>query len=479
MTSRTYYIDPAAGSDANDGLSPSQPVNNCADLDIRPGDRALFKRGRVIRGLLHTREGRAGAPVTYGAYGDGEAPAFLGSVAVGDPAKWTEERPSIWRFTGALTSEVCNLVFNGGESCGILRWEVEDLQNPGDWHYTGIGATSGRESRGLTDTGEGVLYLCAPENPGHAYRDIEAVLWGQRKLVGGRRHLVLENLSFRNSGVHGFHDCEVGDVTIRDCDFRHIGGAVWHREHRIRFGNAVELWDGACEVTVEGCRFENIYDSGVTHQGGETRNIPERVHFRNNLFIDCGLAAYECREPSREIYFEHNTCIRGGGGFSMQGETPPRSSDPYLQPVGYHVMIWMIDAGTQPGKVYIRHNLFCESYGAAVSAILDPADEDQFAIDHNAYWQTIGEPLIQVARLEPGRAWREAVASMLVTGKLPIQGDGRSYAASEFSRYQAESGQDQHSRFATPLFINAPSGDFRQRPESPCGEMGMRTDDGT
>ena len=121
---------------------------------------------------------------------------------------------------------------------------------------------------------------------------------------------------------------------IRDCDFRFIGGAVWHRERRIRFGNAIEFWDGANDITVEGCLFDNIYDSGVTHQGGETRNIPERPHFRNNLFIDCGLVAYECREPSREVYFEHNTCFNAGSGFSMQGESPPRESDPYPQPGG-------------------------------------------------------------------------------------------------------------------------------------------------
>ena len=32
--------------------------------------------------------------------------------------------------------------------------------------------------------------------------------------------------------------------------------------------------------------------------------------------------------------FEHNTCINAGGGFSMQGESPPRQSDPYPQPGG-------------------------------------------------------------------------------------------------------------------------------------------------
>jgi hypothetical protein len=427
MSTRIHYIDPVHGDDANYGLSPARPARSHDIREIHPGDTVLFKRGSVIRGPLQTRDGAEGAPVTYGAYGDGEPPTFLGSVAVGDPAAWTEVRPQVWRYAGSFASEVCNLVFNAGESCGlpaatsaaqtgVLRWELADLKDPGDWHDTGIGATSGRESWNLTETGEAVLYLCAPENPGIFYRDIEAVLWGQRKLVGGRQHLVLEHLNFRNSGVHGFQDCDVRDVTIRDCDFRHIGGAVWHRGRRIRFGNAIELWDGAWDITVERCTFATIYDSGVTHQGGETRHIPARLYFRHNRFTDCGMAAYECREPSQEVYFEHNTCVITGGGFGLQGEPLPRQSEIYPQPMGHHVFIWRIEPGAQTGRVYLRNNRFGKApYGAAIYSIIDPADERQFVLDGNTY---AGGDDALLAR------W-----------------GGRDYRMADFTLYQAETGE--------------------------------------
>jgi len=467
---KTYYIDPVAGDDAADGMAPSRAWKTYASREFRGGDTVLFKRGSVCRGVLHTCDGTDQAPVTYGAYGEGDKPEFLGSVPANGPEHWVQERPSVWRYTGTFPSEVCNVVLNNGESCGILRWRIEDLQQSGDWHYTGIGMHSADGDRGHPD---GVLYLCSAGNPGAAYASIECVLWGARRMVGGS-HVVLDNLSFRNSGVHGYFQVGARNVVIRNCEFRFIGGAVWSLKHRVRFGNAIEFWDGAADCTVEGCLFDNIYDSAVTHQGGGTRHIPERLYFRDNLFIDCGLCAYEHREPAKEVYFEYNTCIHSGGGFSMQGKSPPRPFDPYPQPVGYHVFIFYIEPGTQPGPAYIRHNLFYESHGAAISAIIDPIDERKIVIDHNGYWQTTGELLMQFTRLREGKTTTEAIQTFLSTGEPWSLDLWRSCRPSDFPRHQAESGQDRHSRVARPLFVDQASGDYRQRADSPCSGVGMR-----
>lgn len=429
---RTCYVDPAGGDDGNDGLSLSRPVRTFANCDIGPGDTVLFKRGSVIRDMLHTRDGAEGAPILYGAYGEGPKPVFMGSIPIGVPDSWIEEHPSVWRYAGELPSEVCNLVFNGGTACGlpaatnaaqagILRWQAEDLRQPGDWHYTAMGATSAGENWSGPKCDTGILYLCSDGNPGRAWRDIECVLWGRRKMVGGRQYIILENLSFQNSGVHGYQDADIHHLTLRNCDFRCIGGAVWNRERRIRFGNAIELWDGAWDVMVEHCTFDVIYDSGITHQGGATRHIPARLYFRDNGFTDCGMAAYECRNPSQEVYFERNRCLITGGGFGLQGEPPPRQSEIYPQPMGHHVLIWDVEPGTQPGRVYIRDNAFSAApHGAAVYSIIAPPDERQFVLDRNTY---AGAPDALLTR------W-----------------NGRDYRVKDFERYQAETGQDAGSR---------------------------------
>ena len=365
MSGKNYYIDPLAGNNSNNGHSPLRPLKDYAAREYSGGDAIFFKRGSVFREVLVTCDGEDDAPITYGAYGVGEKPVFFGSVSAGNPDDWMEERPFIWRYTKKIDSEVCNLIFNGGDFCGNLLWEIEDLRQPGEWHFTGIGrhsldesdATPGESKLSESKLPEAdVLYLYSSSNPGTEYSAIECALWGTRKLAGGQANVILENLSFQNSGVHGYHGVGVRNIVIRQCDFRFIGGAVWHRGQRIRFGNAVEFWDGASNITVEGCFFDNIYDSGVTHQGGLTHNIPQRLYVRNNLFTNCGMSAYECREPSREVYFEFNTSLNAGGGFSMQGETPPRQSEIYPQPMGHHVFIWLIEPNTQPGQVYIVNN---------------------------------------------------------------------------------------------------------------------------
>lgn len=448
MPGQTYFIDPSLGDDSRSGLTPEQALKNYRQLSLVPGDRVLFKRGSVMRDALHTKNGSADGVITYGAFGSGPKPVFLGSAPANDAARWKEVSAGLWRSDIEFSSEVCNLIFNGGESCGNLRWNLADLKNQGEWHYTGHASRKAGQPSTITRDGKpAALFLKSDGNPAHVYRDIECALWAHRRLAGGQRSITFENLAFKNSGVHGYQDSHVRHVTIRDCDFLFIGGAVYDADHKIRFGNGIEFWDGASDIVVERCLFDKIYDSGVTHQGGETRNIPERIFFRDNLFIDNGMSAYESREPGKEIYFEHNTCIRAGGGFSMQGEAPPRQSEIYPQPMGHHVFIWRIDKGTQPGHVYIRNNIFFEAeFGAAIYSCIDPLDERTFVIDQNCYWQTSGSLLMKL--------------------------NNRVYLPSEFVRYQQDTGHDARSIVADPLFVDTVN--YQLHVNSPARGMGVR-----
>ena len=70
----TFYFDSAAGSDANDGLTPAtawQTLAKANEVPAKPGDRVLFKRGGVWRGTLTPKSGevRHGAEANVPAVG--------------------------------------------------------------------------------------------------------------------------------------------------------------------------------------------------------------------------------------------------------------------------------------------------------------------------------------------------------------------------------------------------------------------------
>ena len=101
-----YYIDPVGGSANAAGTSAAQPRLTHRDLNIQPGDTVLFKRGSLIRGALGNVQGTEENPVTYGAYGEGENPAFSGSVDVSREENWeaVPGSPNVWRCLGPLTT---------------------------------------------------------------------------------------------------------------------------------------------------------------------------------------------------------------------------------------------------------------------------------------------------------------------------------------------------------------------------------------
>lgn len=422
MQSRIFYIDPDLGGDFNDGLSPATPWKTHEHRSFLPGDTVLFKRGTVVCGQLDACSGAIGQPITYGAYGLGHLPVFLGSMAIGDPNDWVETAPHVWRYQKELPSEACNLIFNGGQCCGNLRWLASDLSGQGQWHYTHIGLSNDEDGDASAYAGKpAYLLLYSEGNPGEWYSGIECALYGGRKLASGERHIVLEDLAFRNAGVHGYQQTHAHDITIRRCEFSFIGGAVWSRKRKIRFGNAVELWDGASDIAVEDCVFQNIYDSGVTHQGGDQSDTPRNIRFTGNIFMGCGMAAYECRGPAAEdVFFERNVCVDAGGGFAPQDEPAPRQSEIYPQPMGHHVFIWRIGNGSQTGQVYICENVFYEAAnGAAIYSTIDPIDEQSFLIDRNVYFQSGNGMLFRM--------------------------HDRVYSTDEFGLYQQHTGHDRHS----------------------------------
>lgn len=107
-TGQTFFVSAASGDDRSDGLSPQAAWRTLTKVNaapLRPGDRVLFKRGEVWRGQLIPQSGREGAPITYGAYGEGNKPLLLGSVSRNAPRDWQHEGGNVWATAKPVFTE--------------------------------------------------------------------------------------------------------------------------------------------------------------------------------------------------------------------------------------------------------------------------------------------------------------------------------------------------------------------------------------
>ena len=343
-------------------------------IDAKEGDVILFRRGMFIRDRLYCRNG-----VSYGAYGEGDKPTFCGSVDIKNDL-WEEIGQNIWKYKGELDSEVCNIVF-GDNDFGRLRWTKTDLKKQGDYWDNCFG---NGESNKQNDNHTFLLY--SEEHPAKYYDSIECVLRKHRQLAETGENISISDISFINNGVHAIAgEKPVRNMYIKNCLFKNIGGSVWSSELKIRFGNGVECWNVAENVTVEDCTFDNIYDSGVTHQGDTTCEPADRFIIRNNVFYRCGMAAYEQRDVMpKYAEFTENLCDYTGEGLSDTDDEHPRRSEIWPDSVGHHIFMWRIYKATENGKVKIGNNTFKNAiYGKDIYALIDDSAYKQIEMNNN------------------------------------------------------------------------------------------------
>lgn len=348
----TYYIDSLAGLRENDGKSELTPRESLAGLEISAGDTVLFRRGSDYRNTFLFYSGEEDKPITFSSFGNGEAPRFFGSKNAGEKYLWENVGNNIWKYKLPLSSEVGNIVYDFGEECGELVWNEKDLDEDGKWFFSDYGCKD-------SPSPDAFLLIYCEENPAEKYRNIEICLYGKRKLAGGK-NVKFEGLHFLCGGVHGYAETNAENVSFSECIFEHLGGCVWDKSRKIRFGNGVELWNGAKNVKIENCDFYDIYDSSFTTQGdGEKCGDFENISVLSNNFSNYGMAAYEIRDKiGKNIRFEFNVCDGAGAGFSMLTDISPRMSEIYPEPMGYHIFAWRIERPTSGGQVRIMSNIF-------------------------------------------------------------------------------------------------------------------------
>ena len=152
---------------------PKDNENYVLPRKLKKGDEVLFKRGSFYRDKLH-----ALPYVSYGAYGDGEAPTFCGSTEVSGEKNWAlTERENVWKCKKQIPGDVGNMLLGDG-LYGTFRWELDELSADGDFY-------DARSILGdcFKQDNEPSLYLYSQGNPAAKYPHIEAISYNTRQLV--------------------------------------------------------------------------------------------------------------------------------------------------------------------------------------------------------------------------------------------------------------------------------------------------------
>lgn len=451
-TRDTVYLDPSAGT--GDGRSPASPARTLpAGYTGRAGVTMLYKRGSVMRGEFPVWSGTAQAPVEVGAYGQGEKPVFMKSISLLKEADWVHDGGNIWHTARDLGSTPCaNLVYNGGEYCGAMRWSKAGLAKQGDWFmYDTIGNAIKTYPN---------LYLYSTANPASVYRSLEYVPIGNyHRFDDKQAYIRVQDIHIQNAGTHGFHfygtqTTGPHDITIRRCDISYIGGApftyrIGINGRWVRFGNAIEVIYHGQLITVEQCRLWENYDASFVVQASCGPQCIDSVVIRRNIMWNAGFDHFDqfWGKGVGRVYFENNTCLNAGGGWPYLTEGRPRLSEFLPDSVGWHVDLDSVGLGSS--TLYIRNNIFSN---ATANRLVKLSTPDQggwngVVLDYNLYYQENPQ---------------DAIA----------QFGSRRFLGTSFAEYRAATGKETHGLVGNPLFMAPEKGDYRLRPGSAAIDAG-------
>lgn len=490
---RNYYVS-EHGNDENDGLLPSRAWQTLRKVNesmpgMSPGDSILFEKGSHFFGTLEVgKSGTAENPIVFGSYGsETQQPLFIGAVTILSDKESIPDMHATWQYAGNDNWEYKDDVTNGNKvdiANLVLREKAATKDSFGIKLMSYDSTLLNRQGQFWYSYFSRSFRLHSVGDPRNFYSSIQMVLSINAIEFKGNAYLVFENLDFRYYGK-----CVVEKsgnyCSFRNLNISYIGGAdhsdtsdATAKHYQERYGNGLQVWNAGHDITITGCRIDNVYDAGISPQGiSDTFKavcndtlVVYNIYMRNNVITNCEYSfeffenvSKNCRllpHNVHDIYFENNTCVNAGGGWSHYQRwayikwypDPQKTSRP--NPDGTNFRIERLDAVTSnTPKIFIRNNIFC---GATEKLfwVLDSSFLNKYVSDYNDFWQVTDELMDTVP-----------------VGSFSGYNYPQTTYFGSLSEWQAHTGQEQHSFNLTPLFIS--STDFHLQSFSPLIGKGI------
>lgn len=315
----TYYIDSAAGSNANSGSSPDAPWQDFTNVNTRtlgPGERLLIRRGSVVnQELTVSARGTADNWAEIGAYGAGPRPILRRNGDLGERCALVRN-PDFLRIRSLVVCYAAKgliVTYTEPGHRGLLIEDCIAHHIEGLYRHNSHGIPEWRDRQG--PTGDGVngsagiaitgataadlvlrnceMFQCSS---GYFVRGDDAIIdrvychdnfvvnTSPHPFVVGVRRTVLQNSIFDAAGWHasaGTMGIMLGDpqgLIIRNCIFRNQPDSGSHDQGGIDFENR----GNGC--LIDHCTFENNAGAAIEVLGLKSPQTTN-IEIRNSRFI--------------------------------------------------------------------------------------------------------------------------------------------------------------------------------------------------
>lgn len=316
---KTYYVDSAAGSNANAGTSPEAAWKDFTNVNGRtlgPGEQLLIRRGSVLnQELTVSARGTADRWAEIGAYGTGPRPVIRRNWDIGDRCALVQN-PDFLRIRSLVVCYagkglIVNYTEAGHQGLVVedcIAHHIEGLYRPNshgipEWRDRQGAAGDGlSSSAGIAFTGAAATDLVLRDcemfqtSSGYRVRGDDVIVdrvychdnyvhnTSPHPFVVGVRRAVLQNSIFDAAGWHasaGTMGIMLGDpqgLIIRNCIFRNQPDSGSHDEGGIDFENS----GNGC--LIDRCTFENNAGAAIEVLGLKSPQTTN-IEIRNSRFI--------------------------------------------------------------------------------------------------------------------------------------------------------------------------------------------------
>ncbi|MFU1794474.1 choice-of-anchor Q domain-containing protein [Paenibacillus azoreducens] len=446
-----YYVSPS-GSDSNAGTiaSPWKTLQHAADVAV-PGSKIYVRGGVYNQKLKITRSGSAeqGA-ITFSNYAsevpiiDGTGLTVSGSEGIVDltDAKYITINGFEIRNYTTTTNGVMPVgiyVHGSGSYITLSNNKVHDIKNTATPKGSGL---SGRDAHGIA-----VYGTKAPESINNITIDGNELY---NLVLGSSESLVVNgNVDTFNITNNVIHDNDNIGIDVIGFEGKSPNAAYDQARNGLIKGNKVYNITSSKNPSYEKGSTEA---GGIYVDGGKDSVIEQNYSYNNDIGIE--IASEHAGKSTSNISIRSNLIYKNRlTGIAMGGYDTKRGSTVNCKIVN-NTLYKNDSLGGGNGQLYVQY----DTQNNVIKNNIMVADSSDVLI-YNEYTKNTGNIVDYNLYFAPGG---NANASWTWKNKEYIG----------FSAYKTGTGNDAHSIFADPKFINVSLNDFHLQPTSPAIDAG-------